>query len=73
VYPNPTSGIFTLELNEMRGNPILYLMNINGQNVLSKQITDKKTQINISDLPCGVYFLRLISNKGVEVGRIIKL
>jgi photosystem II stability/assembly factor-like uncharacterized protein len=73
VYPNPTSGIFTLELNEVTGNPILYLMNINGQNVLSKQITDKKTQIDISALPCGIYFLRLISNKGVEVGRIIKL
>jgi hypothetical protein len=47
-------------------------MNLNGQEVLTRQITEPKTHVEISMLPSGVYFVRLTGERTVEVGKIIK-
>ena len=50
VYPNPTSGAFTVE-----GTGSLHITNLLGQEILTKEITGPTT----IELPTGVYFLRL--------------
>jgi len=47
-------------------------MNVNGQQLITRHITEPKTVIDISSLPSGVYFVRLTGDKTVEVGKIIK-
>ncbi len=39
---------------------------------MERQLTDTETQIDISALPRGVYFVRLQNEKMVEVGKMVK-
>jgi hypothetical protein len=47
-------------------------MNLNGQELISRLITEPKTIIDISTLPSGIYFVRVTGEKTVEVGKFIK-
>ena len=47
-------------------------MNLNGQVVLTRQITGPKNQLDVSTLPSGVYFVRLTNEKTVKVGKFVK-
>ena len=42
------------------------------QQLITRQITEPKTQIDISNLPSGVYFVRLAGERMVKVGKFIK-
>jgi hypothetical protein len=46
---------------------------IEGQQLVTRQITHPKTQIDISNLPSGVYFVRLTSDRTAEVVKFVKL
>ena len=72
IYPNPSSSQVTIETSTVPVNGQLSIMNLNGQEVLSRQITEPKPQLDISGLPSGVYFVRLTSQGMVKVGKIIK-
>ena len=50
VYPNPSNGVFNIE-----GEGTLHIVNVLGQEVMSKEI-DGKTTI---ELPQGMYFVKL--------------
>jgi photosystem II stability/assembly factor-like uncharacterized protein len=69
IYPNPTSTTITIEtLSSGR----LSILNLHGQEVMKLQVTGPMIQIDISNLPNGVYFVRLTSEKMVEFGKFIK-
>ena len=54
VYPNPTDGVITVsgfQMGEYR------ITNLTGQTVLTGNITVENQQINVSDLPQGMYFI----------------
>ena len=77
LYPNPASDKITIETSANPTIPIaigsqLSIMNVNGQQLITHQITMHKTQIDISNLPSGVYFVRLTGDRTVEVGKITK-
>ena len=58
ISPNPTSGIFTLQLKEqMQGEVFIY--NELGQVVYQSAISNLQTAINISTQPKGIYFVRV--------------
>jgi hypothetical protein len=69
IYPNPTSSHITIETPSI-GH--LTILNLNGQEIITRQITGPKTQLDISNLPGGVYFVRLTNDRTVTVGKIIK-
>ena len=72
LYPNPTSGSITIDLEETKSNLNLSLTNALGQVVLTKNYTSTN-RINIDlDAPKGVYFLQLESNGEVITKKIIK-
>ena len=50
IYPNPSNGVFNIE-----GEGTLHIVNVLGQEVMSKEI-DGKTTI---ELPQGMYFVKL--------------
>ena len=68
IYPNPTSGISTIETTT---NGYLSIYNSSGQELLQQEISESKTIIDISTLPSGVYLIKLINNKTVRVGKLI--
>jgi uncharacterized delta-60 repeat protein len=72
IYPNPSTGRLTVETSLTPANSQLTIMNLCGQQLITRQITSPKTQIDISSLPSGVYFVRITDDKTVEVGKSIK-
>jgi hypothetical protein len=72
MYPNPTSTQITVEIPEISNQSILTIMNINGQELIKCQITELKTVIDITNLPKGIYFVRLTGERTVGVEKIIK-
>jgi hypothetical protein len=71
VYPNPANDMIIIETSRVFKENTLSIYNIDGQKLLDKQIYSLKTQINISKLSPGVYFVKLISDEGVEVKKLI--
>ncbi len=70
VFPNPTTGKVSLQLGETpRENLMLDILNTLGQPVIPTRrgLTSHSTeQFDLSDLPAGVYYLRVYSEKGTE-------
>lgn len=48
------------------------IMNLHSQELINRPMTGRKTEIDISALPKGAYFIRLTSERTLEVKKIIK-
>ena len=61
VYPNPAKGILFVETRRATSqpDPTYRITNLLGQNLLQGHITDQTQQIDIADLPIGMYFINV--------------
>ena len=59
VYPNPTHGVLSVETQNFASlpNQTYRITNLMGQTLMSGQITVENQQINVSNLPEGMYFI----------------
>ncbi|MFK7787757.1 MAG: T9SS type A sorting domain-containing protein, partial [Crocinitomicaceae bacterium] len=72
IYPNPTNGFITLSSNDSYLEEIT-LVNIQGQIVLSKDVSSKKIEIDVAEYPSGVYFMTAqLSNGQTTTKKLIK-
>ncbi|MDD5570512.1 MAG: T9SS type A sorting domain-containing protein [Bacteroidales bacterium] len=72
LYPNPANTEITMETSHTTKESILTICSIGGQELIRQKIKNSKTQIDISNLTNGLYFVKLITEKTVEVRKIIK-
>jgi hypothetical protein len=72
LYPNPVTEKITIETSGTANGSNLAIENIEGQELITRQISEPKTVIDISAMPCGVYFVRLTGERTVGVGKFIK-
>ncbi len=72
ISPNPATSEIRIETSTTPTKSQLSIMNVNGQQLIARQITESKTQLDITNLTNGVYFVRLINNRNVTVGKFIK-
>jgi len=72
LYPNPATDRIILETSTEAIKGELVILNLEGQKLITRQLTAPKTQIEISNLPKGFYFVRLTNDKTVTVEKIIK-
>ncbi|MFD1551954.1 GEVED domain-containing protein [Putridiphycobacter roseus] len=72
IYPNPSSGIFNLKINA-EGNNIHQISIYNTQGAIIKSINtnNNSTQIDLTELSKGVYFVHLISANEKYIRKII--
>ena len=73
VYPNPTTGELRIENGEWRIENV-EVFDIYGKKLLSNHLipSSSNQQINISELPAGVYFLRIQTETGTVTQKVIK-
>ncbi len=74
VYPNPTSGKFTVELEDQLVSKSLTVgvYGTTGGLILSKEVSGiKKFELTLEGRPAGVYFIRVIAEGAVHTGKII--
>lgn len=72
LYPNPASDHITIETSSTPVNSRLSLLDVEGRQIITCQFTGPKMKIDIRNLPCGVYFVRLLDDRMVQVGKFVK-
>jgi len=70
IYPNPTSGLFTVETNNLIGNTI-EIFTISGSKIFSRKINNNNENIDLSVFEKGLYIIKVSSNKLVTIKKII--
>ncbi|MBX7095882.1 MAG: T9SS type A sorting domain-containing protein, partial [Flavobacteriales bacterium] len=79
IYPNPSSGIFTLEVNApWDGNHKVEIVNAVGQVVYSTSLTlvsgqNAKTDVHLPAIAPGMYSVKISNNDHSAVKRIVKM
>jgi hypothetical protein len=66
-YPNPAGNFIEMKVD---GKHEVQIFNQTGKLVINKKITSK-TKIDISGIPAGIYFVKVTSDQGVLVEKLI--
>lgn len=74
VFPNPTSDFLTLKVEDYNNETLSFdLLDEQGKLILSEQITNQETQVAMSTLARGSYFINIVqTNKQIQTFKIIK-
>ena len=75
AYPNPSSEVLFLEMNEFRNEKLNYqLYDMHGKLLMTNPIEIPKTQINMRDLAVGSYVIQIYDskNQAIQTIQIIK-
>ncbi len=59
IYPNPTTDIVTIKLNDEVKDKSLQILDLSGKIVLRKNISGNSTEIDVSVLEKGVYLIKV--------------
>ena len=69
IYPNPASDDLFVELSRAA---TVEIINAKGQIILTKTLSGIKDHIDLSALPPGVYTVKVRSDRGINVKKLIK-
>ncbi|MDP1725933.1 MAG: SBBP repeat-containing protein [Bacteroidota bacterium] len=73
IYPNPNSGIINIDINGIRNNIYVQILNSTGQIVLEENLNSITSALNIQHLTDGLYLIKIISdNSIIATQKIIK-
>jgi hypothetical protein len=70
VFPNPSKGMFTVELDPTKVSEIK-IINIVGECIYTQKITTYKTEIDLRNITKGIYFLQTVSGKAIATKKIV--
>ena len=71
-YPNPVKDKFVIESPVITGKSQVSIFNVGGRKLSEQKITGDKREIDISNLPAGIYIIKLINEQKIITGKIIK-
>lgn len=73
VYPNPVHQNVTVLLPSS-GNvsASIELYSVDGRKYLEQMISQPKAELDLSALPSGMYFLKVLSKEGIMTGKLLK-
>ena len=72
VYPNPSHGSFTVELQNASGQ-YLNVFNMLGEDIYQSRLTSDQTQVNLVNQAPGIYLYRILDENGqvVSTGKLV--
>lgn len=76
LYPNPNTGEFNISFNEtLKGNATVTILNATGSELFNKVIKISQAaqveSFNVSNLSSGIYFIKVDTNNGSTVQKLI--
>ena len=73
VYPNPATGVISLDLGTALSPVSFELVSLSGQRVLVLDATklEQQSQVDISSVSKGVYFYHVLHSQGMVTGKLI--
>jgi len=73
IYPNPVSDFLSIEMSTIdMKNTSLTVFDINGRKLKQQNITSTHTQLELRNLPAGVYMLRIQQKEGEKMLKFVK-
>lgn len=70
IYPNPTKGLITIECNNTIKSVQLY--DVQGRILQTNVVNESQASLDMSVQSKGIYFIKIISDKGMKVQKIVK-
>jgi len=72
VYPNPSRGLFKVAIGNTSEETLVSLLDISGRTISSGSVSGSgEKTFDLSEAPRGYYFIRLKSDSGTSVRRIV--
>ena len=73
IFPNPTHGLFTINTNQLTISDIS-ITNITGKSIMyiEPKNDENLIQINITNQPAGLYFIKIQTKNKIITKKIIK-
>ena len=69
VFPNPATDLLHVQVNTL-GQGQLVLTDLNGRDILQRNVQTKRTVLDLSNVPAGAYMLRLTQGNTTTTQRI---
>ncbi len=69
IFPNPSSGIFTIESSERISS--IEISNVLGEKIYSEKNNSGKASVDLSTQPKGIYFIKVVSYKFIQTKKVI--
>lgn len=71
IYPNPTSGIFTVEVKNALLKTI-QVTDLTGRIIMTNTSNNEKINLNINTLSNGIYYVKIQTDDAIEVIKVVK-
>jgi hypothetical protein len=72
VYPNPTTNKLNIKLSEEFIGKPYSIMNSIGQVIWTGKVSNTQIEINLTNLPFGIYYFQLATEKGLHTKKVVK-
>ncbi|MFK8043871.1 MAG: T9SS type A sorting domain-containing protein [Crocinitomicaceae bacterium] len=71
IYPNPSSGVFAIEMPEVVANTNVTITNAAGQIVFSSSLNESILNVDLGDVEAGMYFISVSNENGAAKKAIV--
>lgn len=73
IFPNPTTGMFTVKISPLNENGIIQIFNISGALIKDyKQLGEENVNVSIEEFPAGLYLVSYQDGERQFISRIVK-
>jgi hypothetical protein len=72
VYPNPTSNLLTIEVPFFEEESVISVLNISGKELIRNEIKRFKTEIDVTNLPTGIFYVKVIDKNSTLTQKFVK-
>lgn len=70
VYPNPSNGVFNIEINNLDENITYSVVNSQGQEVYEGQLLETQ-EVDLSTQPKGIYFIKFMNDQVLRIEKLV--
>jgi hypothetical protein len=72
IFANPAENQIRIEWENALKQGQLEILNAMGETIISQKAEGKQSSVSLSKVPSGIYFLRFLTNDGVQVRKFVK-
>ncbi|MEO5777154.1 MAG: T9SS type A sorting domain-containing protein [Flavobacterium sp.] len=72
VFPNPVSNVINFSNDQNAVVSTIELADLNGRVIKSMKVNATEGQISVSDLATGIYMMKITTDQGVAVKKVVK-
>jgi len=76
IFPNPSETIFNIEIEGFGKSMSIAVLDATGREIFSELISGSehivKTQVDLGEMECGIYFIKISNGEKQQIKRLIK-